>query len=182
MRMSEWAEQITREQLADVLPRRWAHVQGVAARARESAHLFSEDGDLLVAAAMLHDIGYAPDLVDTEFHPLDGAAYLESLGADSRVCALVARHSGAIEEAKLRNLESEIQRFPDERTALRDALWWADMTTTPHGQHTTVDERLHEIRQRYGPGHLVSRSIDNSESEIRAAVDRTHKRLTSGRI
>lgn len=42
------------------------------------------DRDLLVAAAWLHDIGYAPELRDTGFHPLDGARHLEALGAPAR--------------------------------------------------------------------------------------------------
>jgi hypothetical protein len=32
--------------------------------------------DDLVAAAWLHDIGYAPELAKTGFHPLDGSAAL----------------------------------------------------------------------------------------------------------
>jgi len=34
-------------------------------------------------AAYLHDIGYAEPLVDTGFHPLDGAVYLRGLGCTS---------------------------------------------------------------------------------------------------
>jgi len=36
--------------------------------------------DTLVCADWLHDIGYAPALVATGFHPLDGARFLESVG------------------------------------------------------------------------------------------------------
>src|SRR5689334_8434708 len=127
----EWAWGVARDRLADALPRRWAHVQGVGRRAEEAAPLFGEDGDLLVTAALLHDVGYAPDIAETGFHPLDGARHLETLDASNRLCALVARHSSAIEEAKSRGLESEIESYPDECTPLRDELWWADMTTTP---------------------------------------------------
>ena len=38
-------------------------------------------GDVLVAAPWLHDIGYAVEVTDTGFHPLDGACYLASPGA-----------------------------------------------------------------------------------------------------
>ena len=34
-----------------------------------------------MAAAWLHDIGYAEELLDTGFHPLDGARFLASAGA-----------------------------------------------------------------------------------------------------
>jgi predicted HD phosphohydrolase len=53
--------QLARVLLQEPLPRRWAHVQGVAARARGLAPVLGAHADLL-AAAWLHDIGYAPGL------------------------------------------------------------------------------------------------------------------------
>ncbi|MGW3782766.1 HD domain-containing protein [Streptomyces sp. NPDC005091] len=47
--------------------------QGVAARTAELARIVGRDSDLLAAAAMLHDVGFAPRLAATGFHPLDGA-------------------------------------------------------------------------------------------------------------
>ena len=67
------------EQFMSPLGRRWAHVQAVAARAA-SLPFGGADRELLVAAAYLHDIGYAPELAATGFHPLDGARHLRSLG------------------------------------------------------------------------------------------------------
>jgi hypothetical protein len=50
--------------------RRWRHTQGVAARAREAAAVLPlADRDVLEAAAWLHDVGYAPALVRSGFHP-----------------------------------------------------------------------------------------------------------------
>ena len=75
-----WAEQQAAALLAD-LSDRWAHVQGVAAQARRvSLAIAPEDRPYLVAAAWLHDIGYAPSLTGTGFHPIDGARHLRSLG------------------------------------------------------------------------------------------------------
>jgi hypothetical protein len=160
-----WATQLARRQLASVLPRRWAHVQGVARRARVAAVFFSvDDGELLIGAALLHDVGYTPNLVDTGFHPLDGARYLRDIGGPDRLVNLVANHSCATLEAELRGLSEELAEFEDEETALRDALWWADMTTTPDGDETTVVERVAEIQSRYGPDDLVSRFIQHSAS------------------
>lgn len=51
-------------------------MQTVASRADEIGYVVSEDTDVLVAAAWLRDIGYAPEVVDTGFHPLDGARWL----------------------------------------------------------------------------------------------------------
>jgi hypothetical protein len=56
-------------------------VQGVVRQAQEvSAILPAEEREVLVAAAHLHDLGYAPALVETGFHALDGARHLLALG------------------------------------------------------------------------------------------------------
>jgi hypothetical protein len=44
------------------------------------------------------------------------------------------------------------------------------MTTGPNGRHLDVAERLAEIHSRYGPDHLVSRSITASTPCILSAV------------
>jgi hypothetical protein len=178
-----WASELANEKLAEVLPQRWAHVRGVSRRARTVAPLFSvDDCELLVGAALLHDIGYAPALVDTGFHPLDGARYLRDVGGPDRLVNLVAHHSCAILEAELRGLSNELAEFEDERTALRDALWWADMTTTPDGGETTVVERVAEIQTRYGLDDLVSCFIRRAWDDLNAAVERTQHRLEAAGI
>ena len=45
-------------------------------RARQVSEAFNEDDRCcLIAAAYLHDIGYAPALQQTGFHPIDGAMF-----------------------------------------------------------------------------------------------------------
>ncbi|MDB5065507.1 MAG: metal dependent phosphohydrolase [Chloroflexi bacterium] len=81
---------------------RWRHVQGVAAKAQIVSEAFEgDDREHLVAAAHLHDIGYAPALRVTGLHQLDGDLYLRSLGHE-RLAGLVAHHSEARFELKLR--------------------------------------------------------------------------------
>ena len=87
MELADWAEDTARTILQVPLPRRWAHTQGVAAQARTLKPILGKNTDLLVAAAWLHDIGYAPDLVDTGFHPLDGARFLSDLPRPAICCA-----------------------------------------------------------------------------------------------
>lgn len=164
--------------LAKTLPRRWRHVQGVASAAGLCSLLFSgDDADLLVAAAVLHDIGYSPHLLKTGFHPLDGAYYLRDIGLSGRLCALVAHHSCAYREAELRGLSAQLAEWVDEEGKLRDALWWADMTTTPDGEPTNVHDRIEEIEKRYGPEDLVTFFIRQAKPELVAAVERTEGRL-----
>src|ERR1022692_568033 len=164
MTQAEWAEATARSLLEHPLPRRWAHSQGVAATARTLAPVLGTDGDLLTAAAWLHDIGYAPDVANTGFHPLDGARHLRDAdGASGELCQLVAYHSCAINEAAERGLADEMtSEFRPARRDLAEALTYCDMTTSPDGQRLPVGRRLTEIRARYGPGHLVSRAITRS--------------------
>ena len=117
------------------MPRRWAHTQGVAARARTLAPILGDEADLIEAAAWLHDIGYSPALAATGFHPLDGARYLREVQVDGDVlCRLVANHSCAIIEARQRGLANELSNeFPRVDPALEDALTYCDMTTAPDG-------------------------------------------------
>ena len=92
-----WAEGLARTLLADTLPRRWSHVQGVAAGARTLKPSLGADADLIEAAAWLHDIGYLPELAQTGLHGLDGARYLRDIQhAEPLLCRLVAHHSCAV--------------------------------------------------------------------------------------
>jgi HD superfamily phosphodiesterase len=70
------------------------------------------DQGLLVAAAWLHDVGYAPALRVTGMHSIDGARYLLRQGYPMRLAALVAHHTGARFEAVERHLVDEIDDFP----------------------------------------------------------------------
>lgn len=178
-----WAAGRAAELLQPRLPRRWAHVQGVAKRARVAAPMFPKSaGEILVAAAVLHDVGYAPDIAQTGFHPLDGARALRDSTPNTRLVALVAHHSCAYREAELRGLSAELSEWVDEETPLRDALWWADMTTSPDGGLVTFDDRLKEIQDRYGPQDVVTFFIRQAEPELRGAVERTEARLRAAGI
>ena len=175
------ARRLAERELATALPRRWRHVQAVGQRAAEIVGTPAVDGDVLVAAAWLHDIGYAPELVASGFHPLDGARYLRRLGTvPDRVVGLVAHHSCAVIEAEERGLDRELlAEFAREESPTADALWYADMTTGPDGQRFDIGERLAEIRARYGPEHVVTRFIDRAQGEIVTAVERTQVRLAT---
>lgn len=157
----EWAYGLAKDLMKAELPRRWAHTQGVAEQAECLASILGADTDTLIAACLLHDIGYAPDLIDTGMHQLDGARYLRDVaGADERLCRLVAYHSCADNEARQRDLFDVLAKeFDQERPDLARALTYCDMTTGPDGRHLDVRDRLAEIHSRYGPEHVVSRSI-----------------------
>ncbi|GAB1509721.1 three-helix bundle dimerization domain-containing protein [Actinophytocola sp. KF-1] len=173
-----WAWLTARRLLAGELPRRWAHSRGVARRAEQIAPAFSPaDQELLVASAWLHDIGYAAPVRDTGMHQLDGARYLARHGVPDRVCALVAHHAGAAAVADLVGLAGPLAAFDDERTAVRDALWYCDMTTGPDGTSMTFAERMAELRRRRTADDPVVRALAVNEEERAAAVRRTEEHL-----
>jgi hypothetical protein len=155
-------------------------------RRRACTHLASvlgADADLLEAAAWLHDIGYAPGLATTGLHQLDGARYLrDAQHADAMLCRLVAHHSCALIEAGERGLagvlNSEFDPAPD---VLASVLTCCDMTTSPDGQPVPAGRRLAEIHDRYGSGHLVSRSIQRATPMILCAVEQVHQRAAQTR-
>ena len=179
-----WAEALARNLLEDALPRRWAHVQGAAARARDLEPAFGADAGLLEAAAWLHDIGYLPEMAGTGLHGLDGARYLRDVQyTDPMLSRLVAHHSCAVIEAEERGLADVLRReFAAPPQPLADALTCCDMTTSPDGEPVNVDRRLAEIRHRYGSGHLVSRSIRRATPMILQAVGEVHARAALVRV
>ena len=174
-----WARDVARRLLAEPLPVRWAHVQGVGHKAEEIAHVVGDDAELLICAAWLHDVGYAPDLVAAGFHPLDGARYLRDVEkADERLVRLVANHSCALIEARNRGLAEDLaSEFPSPADFILDALTFCDMTTSPTGTPVGLDERLDEAFQRYGDGHLVTRSLTEARPQLEGSALRVRAAL-----
>jgi hypothetical protein len=180
--MFAWASRLAGHELAESLPRRWAHSLGVAGRAARLAPLLGGRAELLQAAAVLHDVGYAPRLAITGFHPLDGAWFLrDEHDADDLLVRLVANHSCALLEAEERGFRTMLEHeFPlVESSLLVDALIYCDMTTTPDGEVTTVQARLTEIRSRYGDDSVVGRFIRRAAPDLTAAVARMEAALAA---
>jgi putative nucleotidyltransferase with HDIG domain len=145
----------------------------VAAKAHAVGRSLGAEADVLEAAAWLHDIGYSPYVIETGFHPLDGARFLRRFGFDERVTRLVAHHSCAITEARERGFGSVLSReFDREQSLTVDLLWFCDMTVGPAGQELTIEERLADIDERYGPDHPVARSIARARQDLLSAVER----------
>lgn len=171
---------LAKELLEVDLPNRFAHVAGVASCAHALCEALDRDGTALVAAAWLHDIGYALQVHSTGFHPLDGARYLAQLGYEAEVVGLVAFHSGARVEAELRGqlgpLETEFAPPDPDLLAL---LTYCDMTTGPRGQRMTLDQRLEDIFERYDPRDVVYRSISSSAAQLKATVGEVEAQLVA---
>ena len=159
-------------------PERWAHTVGVAARAVSLRGTVSEgEADLLVAAAWLHDIGYAAQVRDTGFHPLDGARYLRARGWDPTVCDLVAHHSGSRFVARVCGLAQELSEFAYDEGPVTDALTVADQTTGLSGSPVSLDVRVRNTLERHRADSAATRAFPEREPYFRAALERVSRRL-----
>ena len=155
MQMREWAERHA-EELVAPLGLRWSHTVGVANRADAvGAALGVDEVNVLVAAAYLHDVGYAPALAEDRFHPLDGARHLRNLG-EERLAGLVAHHGAADQEAELRGFGSQLRSFPREQSELAALLDYCDLTVGPSGESLCPADRLADVVARYGEDDFVS--------------------------
>ncbi|HLI08578.1 MAG TPA: HD domain-containing protein [Ktedonobacteraceae bacterium] len=164
--------------LLEPLGDRWLHTLGVVRQACVVGQAFEEEDRLyLIAAAYLHDIGYAPSLQKTGFHPIDGAAYVRETFGDERLASLIAYHSEAQVEARLRGYASALDQFPREHSAVADALTYCDMTTSPTGKSITFEERINDILSRYDETSIVNQSIRQARPSLLADVEHTQQKL-----
>jgi hypothetical protein len=166
--------------LLESVDERWPHTVGVVRQAwRFRGKLTEEQGKTLVTAAYLHDVGYAPSLVSTGFHALDGARFVRSLGY-SQLAALVANHTGAPFEAEERGLSEELEGHLEPDQVLLDALTYCDLTTSPQGEEVDAAARIDEILSRYPVGHVVHHAVERSRPSLLAAVRRSKELLSAG--
>ncbi|MEN3304455.1 MAG: hypothetical protein V7603_657 [Micromonosporaceae bacterium] len=166
------------EMLLDGLDDRWRHTVAVARRAEElAATVNPADHDVLLVSAWLHDIGYSPIAHETGFHPLDGAAYLLRQGWPARVAGLVAHHSGAGFVAQAQGLLDALHGHPDEKSAVSDALTYADQSVGPAGQRLPIRLRMAEMLARHGPDSVQARVHHLRGPYLLAVADRVERRL-----
>jgi putative nucleotidyltransferase with HDIG domain len=161
------------EALLGDMGNRWRHTAGVAEQAARVADHLGLDPDVLVAAAWLHDIGYAAPIAHTGFHPVDGAVHLTVEGWPERIAGLVAHHSGARFVAEIKGFAERLAAFPEERSLMADALTYADQTTGPAGDRVDPEARYAEMLLRHGPC---------SANALADPVRRPHLRAMTGRV
>jgi hypothetical protein len=167
--------------LLQPLAERWRHTRGVAHRAAELALTVSPvDRGVLVAAAWLHDIGYALVVRDTGFHPVDGGRYLLRHGWDPRIAALVAHHSGARFVADHAGFGPLLELFGREDGPVSDALSYADQTVGPWGRTMTIHDRIADAVARHGPDSPIGRARADRVPYLLAVAHRVEHRRSSG--
>lgn len=135
------------------------HVLAVGEKARQVARKLEQaDGQVIIAGAYLHDIGYAKPLVDTGLHQIDGARWLADQGL-TLIASMVAHHSEAGVELELRGHKELLEPFerPDQHFA--DALTYCDVTTGPSGEDVSLNERIEDVGRRRGADSPVYRAM-----------------------
>ncbi|WP_460707919.1 HD domain-containing protein [Myceligenerans halotolerans] len=161
---------------------RLAHSLAVGRKAEAIAGVLEpERARLVVAAAFLHDIGYAEAATDTGMHQLDGARHLRGLGGEDRLCRLVAHHTFARIEARNKRLDGVLEaEFPPPDGTLVDLLdlvTFCDLTTSSAGEPVTVAARFAGIFERYAPQHVVAVTMREAEPFARDLVERVQQRV-----
>jgi putative nucleotidyltransferase with HDIG domain len=160
------------------LESRWLHTAAVVRRAEDLFGTIPEqDRDVLVSAAWLHDIGYGDLARDTGFHPLDGARLLDRRRWPARISALVAQHSAAAVMAPALGLAEELSAYPDEASAVSDALTYADQTTGYRGERLCIEDRLADMLRRHGPDSPNARVHHLRAPLLLATAERVERRL-----
>ncbi|MFI8400904.1 HD domain-containing protein [Streptomyces sp. NPDC085463] len=183
MQLAKWAHDLAESLLAKDLPRRWAHSQQVHAQALTLAPTLGADAELLAAAAIAHDIGYAERAVNTGQHMIDGALYLRDVvGADPRLCSIVAFHTSSLWEASELGLADALAEFGPAEPELVDAITYCDLTSSPVGDLVDPAHRLAEVLERYGPGHVVFRAVSAARPELLERVNRVRERQAAALV
>ena len=59
-------------------------------------------------------------------------------------------------------------------------LTYCDMTTGPAGEVITYEERLAGVERRYGPDHVVARSVRQARAEVERCTEFVESRLREG--
>ncbi|RAL26726.1 HD domain-containing protein [Thermoflavimicrobium daqui] len=118
---------------------------------------------LLLQACYLHDIGYSPNFIKYDFHPLDGAIFASKKGFLKPVVASILFHSCAFEMVK-KTRNDLIELYEINYTLLDqldllfiDLVTFCDLHTSSTGQPITFQDRVQDVLDRYGPHHEVSK-------------------------
>ncbi len=152
----------------------YEHSSRAARRASELAQRVatSRTADV-VAAAWLHDIGYAAPLTRTGFHPLDGALFLMAEDWPERIVRLVAHHSLASLEAPFYGVGHHLGVIEVVTGVDADLLVSADLGAGLGDPLPTVQERLDSLRQADEQMGLVPQDVREARyAGLRAAHER----------
>lgn len=127
----------------------------------------------VVAAAWLHDIGYATSAQRTGFHPLDGALFLMADHWPERIVRLVAHHSLAALEAPFYGVGHHLSVIEVVSGVDADILTTADLLAGPGSPPPSADARIQALRISDAAAGLVPEDVREARyAGLLAARDR----------
>ena len=83
---------------------------------------------------------------------------------------------------QLRGIDGFEDEFPYGNSPLDDALTFCDLTTGPDGAPITLEHRVAEINERYGPDTVTARAITMGAPGFAQACARTLERVARAGI
>lgn len=166
-------------------PARISHSRAVAEAMVGSARLINSllegsqpplDEQIVRAAGLLHDIGYAAALSRTGFHPVDGYNFLYE-NKNLALAEIIVGHSSAAEEGNLKGFIIVTSNH-----IIAKLLTYWDTRIGPSGQRMAYEERLSEIESRYGSDHPVTIANLRSRCRVDGVIAQVEEVLTGHRI
>jgi hypothetical protein len=161
--------------------KRLAHLRGAGLIAGMAAGALRVDQpETVVAAALLHDIGYAPAITRTGFHPLDGALFLVQEGWPDPVVFLVAHHSHAAVLAPYYGVHHHLSLLDHVHSQADDILTFSDLRAGVSGLGADPRQRIEDMRRRHADRTFVPdeirearyRMLLTAAARVNAAVNR----------
>lgn len=127
----------------------------------------------VVAAAWLHDIGYAARTRRTGFHPLDGALFLMAADWPERIVRLVAHHSLAVMEAPFYGVGHHLGVIEVVTGVDSDILTTADLLAGSGSPAPSAEGRIEALRLSDAEVGLVPEDVREARyAGLLAARDR----------
>ena len=159
-------------------PARLQHSKAASRLAGRAGELLGLDADILAAAGMLHDLGYAHRLHRTGFHPLDGATHLMRAGWPDLAVRLVAHHSHAAMLANAHDVAAHYRLIDPPPLQYADVITWADLTSGLDGAGVSASDRVAEMRLRHADRtHVPEELRERRYAELLASAHRVEQSL-----
>jgi putative nucleotidyltransferase with HDIG domain len=114
--------------------------------------------DLIIAAALLHDITKTRSLKTKERHDISGGELLRKMGFKS-IAEIVEQH------VLFQNLN------PHGRLEEREIIYYADKRVM-HDKIVTIEERVHDLLQRYGNTEQIESLIHQNKKLVLAVENK----------
>ena len=162
-------------------PNRLKHIEGVV---KLMSLLCVSESDCvkndLLLVAKYHDIGYANELINSGFHPIDGFLHLKKLGFKESIQKAVLLHTDAKDLApnELKNYYVNIELSAYDLKLL-DFITYCDTHINDKGELCTLDERLSRIECRYGSEHNASLVFRSNISKYKSIEGYIHTNIAN---